>query len=379
MRLDLLKRLGKAHLGVFSIVWLLTASPAFCNVIDTVPVVPPGGVALRDPQFDGPISRGVDLTFTDQYEESVQIFDRLRKAYPQHPAPYFFLAAAYDDWMTAVRTNRFEEQAAQNIEEAIIKGNAMLRREQDSWVQFYVGAAYGYRALLRFRKQDWISAYLDARKGVQHLKEALEREPRLYDAYLGLGIYHYWRTAKSEFFRFIAFWIPDKRELGLRQLRFAFEHGRYAVHEAGYDLVAAYYDAGQNQKAMETLDQIIQGKRNAGLTDLYYKGRLLIRFKKWHAVEQTFRELLKALQSRDIVSVGYQVECEYWIAAALAAQNKKAEARAMVAQALRLGEKRNGLRELEGPYESFREINLKLFGLRYRLSKTGADSVVSPP
>ena len=51
----------------------------------------------------------------------------------------------------------------------------------------------------------------------------------------------------------------------------------------------------------------------------------------------------------------------------------------MVERALRLGEKRNGLRELEGPYESFRQINLKLFGLRYRLTKKGAEPVGTVP
>ena len=379
MRLDLLKELAKAHLGMLPIVWLLIGSPAFCSIIDIVPAVPPGAVSLCNPQFDGPISRGIDLTFTDQYEESVQIFDSLLKAYPQHPAPYFFKAAAYQGWMSTFRTNRFQNELEHNIEEAIRKGESMLRQGQDPWIFFYVGAAYGFRALYRFRKQDWISAYLDAEKGVDHFREALEREPLLYDTYLGLGTYHYWRSAKSETLRLLAFWIPDKRELGLQQLRFAFEHGRYAVHEAGYSLVAAYYDAGRNEKAMESLSQTIQGKKKLGLADLYYKGRLLIRFKEWRAVEDTFRELLKAIQSQDIVSVGYEVECQYWIAVALAAQNRKAEARDVVEQALLLGEKRDGFKELEGPFESFREINLKLFGLRYRLTEKKEKPTVTPP
>ena len=379
MRRDLLKRRIKIHLGVFPLVWLLIGSPAFCSIIDIVPVVPPGAVSLCDPRFDEPISRGIYLTFIDQHEKSVQLFDCLHNAYPHHPAPYFFKAAAYQDWMSTFRTIRYEEKLVHNIDEAIRRGESMLRQGQDPWISFYVGAAYGYRALFRFRKHDWISAYLDAEKGVEHFKEALEREPLLYDAYLGLGSYHYWRSAKSETIRLIAFWIPDKRELGLEQLRFAFKHGRYAVHEAGYDLVAAYYDAGQNEKAMEILSQIIQEKEKPGLPDLYYKGRLLIRFKKWQAVEHTFRELLKAIQSQDIVSVGYQVECQYWIAVALAAQNKKAEARNMVEQALLLGEKRNGYKELEGPFESFREINLKLFGLRYRLSEKEEEPITTPP
>jgi hypothetical protein len=37
----------------------------------------------------------------------------------------------------------------------------------------------------------WINAYLDALNGVDNLKAALGKEPRLYDAYLGLGTYYH--------------------------------------------------------------------------------------------------------------------------------------------------------------------------------------------
>lgn len=371
--------LCKVLFGGAAVVCFLTDAPGVCGVIDVVPVVPPGVVSLRDQVFDNAITRGVLLVFTDRHAEGIEIFDSLLKTCPENPAPYFFKAAAYQSWMSSLRTNRFEQELAQNIDEAIRKGNFMLRHKRDPWVSFYVGATYGYRALYGFRKHDWISAYLDAGKGVENFQQALEREPLLYDAYLGLGSYHYWRSAKSETLRLIAFWIPDKRELGLKQLRFAFEHGRYAVHEAGYNLVAAYYDAGQNREAMETLNRTIQGKNAVGLSDLYYKGRLLIRFEKWQEVERTFRDLLMCLQTQDIVSVGYQVECLYWIAVALVAQDRKTEAREVTERALKLGEDRDGYQELEGPFESFREISLKLFGLRYRLQKEKKVPMVTPP
>lgn len=361
------------------ILCMLITSQASSGVTDTVPDVAPGILSPRDPRFDGPVSRAILLAFTDQHEQSIQIFNRLLQTHPKHPAPNFFKAATYQSWMSAFRTNRFEKELEQNIQEAIEKGKRMLRQKEDPWVYFYVGAAYGYRALHGFRKHDWIGAYLDAGKGFDNFKITLKKEPRIYDAYLGLGSYYYWRTAKSEALRLIAFWIPDKRTLGLEQLEFAFEHSRYATYEAGYNLVVAYYDSGRYQKAIETLDRTISRKKTPGLSDLYYRGRLLIKLERWPEAGLTFQRLLNSLQTRNIPSVGYRVECQYWIAVALVAQNKKAEALELVDNTLKLGEQRNRRHELEGPFESFREINLKLFGIRYRLTQEEGELRDDPP
>ena len=77
--------------------------------------------------------------------------------------------------------------------------------------------------------------------------------------------------------------------------------------------------------------------------------------------------------------MGYRVECQYWIAVALVAQNKKAEALELVGSTLKLGEQRNRNRELEGPFESFSEINLKLFGIRHRLTQDETELRDDPP
>jgi tetratricopeptide (TPR) repeat protein len=354
--------------GVIFILCMLNTPPVFGGITDTVPEVGSDAVSPRDPLFDAPATRGILLAFTGRHEESIKIFNRLLKAYPRHPAPHFFKAAAYQSWMSSERTNRFQTELDHNIQEAISKGKRMLHQKDDPWIYFYIGAAYGYRALHGFLHHDWIGAYLDAGRGVDNFKAALEKEPRLYDAYLGLGSYNYWRTAKSETIRLIAFWIPDKRQVGLQQIRLAFEHGRYAVHEAGYNLVVAYYDSGYYQKALEILASTVREKKMPSLSDMYYEGRILVKLEKWHEVESTFRRLLQNIQIRNIPSAGYQVECKYWIAVALAAQNKKAEALEWAESALKQGEQRNGRLESEGPFESFREINLKLLGIRYRLT-----------
>lgn len=347
---------------------LLSVPAAFSHPSESVPNLPPDILASKDPIFFDAVSPGIELVLHDRFKESLLLFEALQKAYPDHPAPYFFKAATYQSWMSLSRLKKFQNEFEKNIQLAIEKGKALLKQENNPWVLFYVGAAYGYRAFNEFRKNNWINAYFDAKNGVDNFQEALEEDPKLFDVYLGLGSYHYWRTAKSNFLRLITFWIPDKRELGLRQIEFAFKHGAYAPEQAGYNLVAAYFDYGQYKKAMQTLNRILEKKKTTGLSDLYYKGRLLIEFEQWQEAESVFREILEHLENEEIASTGYKAECLYWIAALLTKQKKRAEALEFAGMALTESGKRNAASELEGPFENFREIESRLERLHQYLT-----------
>ena len=78
--------------------------------------------------FHGPVSRGIRLVFNGRFKESMVIFDRLLLKYPDHPAPNFFKAAAYQIWMSNYRVNRFQRELEDNIQAAIHKGKELLKK-----------------------------------------------------------------------------------------------------------------------------------------------------------------------------------------------------------------------------------------------------------
>ena len=361
------EKLYKASTAILLCFIVLSASPAFSHITEIVPDPPPGTVASKDPIFFDEASPGINLVLHDRCKEALLLFEKLQQKYPDHPAPHFFLAATYQSWMSLFRLNRFQEEFEKNIQLTIEKGHELLKKKNNPWIFFYVGAAYGYQAFNEFRKHKWIEAYYAAKKGAENFEAALKRDPRLFDVYLGLGSYHYWRTAKSTFLRLITFWIPDQRELGLRQIEFAFHHGAYSPEQAGYNLIAAYFDYGEYEKAMQILNLILKKKRTAGISDLYYEGRLLIKFKRWPEVESVFRQILERLENRELASAGYKVECMYWIAEALIAQKRSSEALEFTEMARAQSEKRDADLELEGPFENFREIEHRLERLYKRL------------
>jgi tetratricopeptide (TPR) repeat protein len=354
------------------LVWLFCFFPgvAWAEMIDDVPDRIGIETASRDPVFHEFAVRGIRLVMNDQYRESIVLFDLLERLYPKHPAPHFLKSAALQHWMGSYRIKTFQDELEENVQCAIDEGNALLSENQDPWLYFYVGAAYGYRAFNRFRKHNWIGAYLDGKKGINHLHEALKRDPHIYDVYLGLGTYHYWRTAKSGFIRAIAFWIPDKRELGLNQLEFSSEHGQYSSDESNYALITAYFDHGDYEKSHEVLNRILS-VRKPTLMDLYYQGRLFIKFQRWEEAESLFLNLLRRLEESEMAAVGYQAECKYWISLAMKEQNKTAVALELAQEAMALSETRNPEMELEGPFENFKEIHYQMKNLCWDLKGQG--------
>ena len=340
---------------------------SFLPAKDELPVVPPGAIAPMDTLFHRPLSRGLDLVYQDRFPAAIALFDSLAQVFPDHPAPNFYLAATYQTWMSSYRFNGFQEELEANVQRAIDKGNELLEvRRDDPWLNFYIGAAYGYRAFFRVRSFNWIGAYLDGKKGIGNFHRALEKEPALYDVYLGLGSYHYWRTARSKFIRVIAFWMSDKRDFGLKQIDFSIRHGRYCPAESFLVLATAQFDYGQYQAALQTLQEFHRDHRPV-MSSRYLEGRLRIEAGEWDRVEQIFRDLLARLEPYPYPSVGYQVECQYWIARALTEKGEAAAALERCRKALALAETRDKDGELESQFESFDDIKSMLEDLEKAL------------
>ena len=346
---------------------LMIVSPA--HGIVNLPEVEPGERAPIDSTFDEPLSRALDYVYSTHFDKAITLLDKLKKAYPDHPAPYFYIAATYQMWMSSYRFNEFQEELEENIQQAIDIGNELMKKDDDPWLNFYVGAAYGFRAFYRFRKHNWIGAYFDAKKGISNFRIALEKDPELYDCYLGLGSYYYWRTAKSKLIRVVAFWMQDKRRLGLDQLQLSIDHGRYCSREATYALIAAHYDYGQFDQALKPNNNAMAFADPPSTPALYMRGRLFTHFGRWSEAETIFRQILNRLVDFPYQSIGYQVECKYWIAEALKATGKHDQAYELCVEALTQSTKRNKEIELENPVDGFDDIKERLEELHKSLKK----------
>jgi hypothetical protein len=89
----------------------------------------------------------------------------------------------------------------------------------------------------------------------------------------------------------------------------------------------------------------------------------------WEKVQLNFSEILQRLENDLNSSVGFQVECKYWIAKSLSEQAKTREALLMARDGLMQSRQRDGDKEIEGYVESFDEITSRLEELHTRLNE----------
>jgi hypothetical protein len=336
---------------------------------ESVPANIPVERAPIDTVFDEMLVKIINASFRDQYLMAVSIADSLMLVHPDHPAPYFFKAASLQGWMSSYRLNQYQQDVEENVQKAIDTGNALLEKKNDPWLHFYLGGAYGYRGFNRFRTYNWIGAYRDAIRGIDHFEKALQKDSTLYDVYLGLGSYYYWRTAKSKFLRVITFWMADKRELGIQQLQFAIAHGRYAIYEALYGLIMIYYDFEKYDEGLQLLRDTVRKRGRPIIADLYYGARFHEKNNNWQEVQNNFTEILQRLESDYPTSIGFQVECKYWIAKALSEKGESKAALLRAREGLIQSRQRDSDKEIEGYLESFDEIKSNLEKLHKQLNQ----------
>jgi hypothetical protein len=152
-------------------------------------------------------------------------------------------------------------------------------------------------------------------------------------------------------------------------MRISVEHGRYCSFDATHGLMIAYYHhedydelQALNNVAMTLIDPPSMGT-------LYIRGRLMAKYKNWPAVQEIFEEILSRLVVYPHRSIGYQVECKYWIVLSLKNQQQLQEAFELTVNALAQSKDYVKEHELENPFENFEEIKKRLEKLHEKLKK----------
>ena len=194
---------------------------------------------------------GIYETYQGGHEQCQQTLYKLKKLLPEHPVGYLFSAAAFQiaviDYRNFPLIKKFEE----NIEKAIGLSKKLIKRDKrDPWGYFYLGASYGFRGLIRVEYGNFFSAAFDGLKGYKNMQKALERKEDLYDAYYGIGLYHYWTSAYADKLYVILGSKSERREQGISELRISVDKGSYTPVEALCSLVRIFHNEKKYHQAL---------------------------------------------------------------------------------------------------------------------------------
>ncbi len=171
------------------------------------------------------IRLGIEFTINNQFDKALSIFNQLVREKANRPAGYFYKGATLQARMQDEENFSQLEIFYGLMDSTIIAAGELNNQSgENAWNYFFEGSAFLYRSMLKSKFGNWLAAYRDAIRGSGNLEKALELDSTMYDAYLGIGSFKYWKSAKSGFLSWLPF-VSDEREEGIRMVRLAIKKG----------------------------------------------------------------------------------------------------------------------------------------------------------
>jgi tetratricopeptide (TPR) repeat protein len=271
---------------------------------------------------------GVDASFREEYAQAESKFQELIKMAPQDPAGYFFLAALYHAQMIDYESNFREEEFYRCVKAAKKLAHKRIQHDKkDGWAYLVLGNTYGARAVYEAKKGNWWVGLDEGLRAKSNLQEAVKRNPELYDAYVGLGSYHFWASEMTK----VLWWLPfigDHREQGISEMKSAYRKSTFSQAAAASGLIWMYirskeYDQAINL-ARKMQSQYPEGKSFLwGLAEAYFDKR------DWKNALLHYRDLLGRLEEDHLSGNPGQpynlIECRFYIANCLLGLGRYAE------------------------------------------------------
>ena len=232
----------------------------------------------------------------------------IAEACPPAPAEACqLLGVASAWWQIQVDPSTRTHDAAFNtrVEAAIAALEAWTRREpQRAEAWFYLGGALGARAQWRVLRGERLAAARDGGRIKDALERALSLDPSLDDAYIGLGLYHYYAAvapAAARVLRRLLFLPGGDRARGLAEVLRTRNTGGLLRDDADYQLHLMYlWYEKQPPRALELLIELDQRHpRNPHFLQLRAEIQDY-QLRDFDASRRSYETLLRRVQERRI-------------------------------------------------------------------------------
>lgn len=210
-------------------------------------------VRIAYPQGDDEhFCRALDFALNFEFSQAIKLLDRIEKENPDDLRPYFFKAVVYDQMVD--NCNKEQENTRlffENIEKAEQIAKELENQDKDSWyVNFFLGGVYGWKGKYYLKKNAKWKIFVNGRKAKGYFEKTIKLKPDCFDAYYGLGLYHYYAGTLPKLLRFFLplFNFEGDIKKGIEELHLAKEKGKYSQGFAAYELACIYSRSEENHE-----------------------------------------------------------------------------------------------------------------------------------
>ncbi len=189
--------------------------------------------------------KGIDAIYAVELDSAEKYFNMAVEKYPDHPFGHFGLAMtkwAHFEYLDDESDPSLDRQYYALTDKAIEVGKLWLKKHpNDSNAHMCMGGMYGLRARLYLMQHSWIKAYFSGRKALSYMRKAIEINPQMYDAYLGLGMYEYSAGTLTGAVKILSKLVmPGDAKKGIEYLKLCKEKGYFNAEAAELILIEIF-------------------------------------------------------------------------------------------------------------------------------------------
>ena len=267
------------------------------------------------------VQQAISLAIEQKYDKALGRADSVVKLAPEEPIGYFFQAA--------VLQARMLDYGMLDDEKAFFSATGISRKlaekklrqnVKDAWAHFFLGSALGYEAFFLGKKKRYFEAFRTGWQSIQHLEAALKHDPELYDAYLGIGTYKYYRSKMSKSLAWLPF-VDDERAEGIRMIRQAMANGRYSRSAAINGLSWVLMDEERSQEALALVDSALAIYPDSRFF-LWAAAAAAYRVERYDQAAAYYSQILRSLQDENVLSPYIELVCRTRLARTYQVANK---------------------------------------------------------
>jgi pentatricopeptide repeat protein len=255
----------------------------------------------------------IEAIYNEKFKQAEEEAKHIIKKYPEHPAGYFFFAAAIEAWMNYYQSSSREEDFYRCCDKAIETGERLLDKDPgNAWVKFFYGGADGYKGTYESRYERWITSFRHGWKGVSALNEIKKVNPEIHDANYGIGMYNYWRTAMIK----TLWWMPsvgDNSQEGIKQLFDAKNFGIYTRTSAAEHLIAILCNEKRFDEALNICEEMLE-RYPTTLVFYWSRGEAFFGLKRFEEAKHIFNYILSRVEAEANDNHYNAVLCHFWLA-----------------------------------------------------------------
>lgn len=257
---------------------------------------------------DSLLLKGIALIHKEKFDQALKLFDSLVSLAPDKPVGYFFKAGTYSNLAGDYRNLNYTDRFQESIDKAIKVGETLDKSGRATAEDlFFYGGALGFRGIYKSYYGDWVGAFKDGVKGKGVLNRAFKMDSTNYDIYYGLGMYDYWRSAKTKILSWLPF-FPDKRRSGIEQVFLAIQKGKFVKDEAKYALLRVYDNEKDYKNVLFLWENYLKTINPDDPFALYYVGRAQANLDSFPEAINTFEKLWDVYQKSPYYDEGAKLD-----------------------------------------------------------------------